>query len=234
LDMAKNPESPPTSKERLQKLFIRWLPAWLILLGLLTIILPNLQNLAEHFQTVGGYTDERRIEGSIAPLFTAEVDHWKDSIVRWAYAYNLDPNLVATVIQIESCGDPGVASPAGAQGLMQVMPQHFDASENPLDPDTNAMRGLGVLVDCLYSPYNTQFDVGLAFACYNGGPSVLVNAWDDWPQQARDYYIWGTGIYSDAQANLDSSETLARWLLAGGESLCMGARQRLNLMPTPS
>ncbi len=221
-----------SSKERIQEIFIRWFPAWVILFGLLTIVIQNLPNIIDHYSNLGGYVDERRVEGSIAPLFTAEVDHWEDDIVRWSQLYGLDPNLVATIIQIESCGDPGVASPAGAQGLMQVMAQHFQPGENPLDPDTNANRGLGVLSECLYSPYNPQADVGLAFACYNGGPSVFVTLWDYWPQQARDYYIWGTGIYADAMVNSAASGTLDQWLAAGGSSLCIGARQQLGLSVT--
>jgi len=227
----KQPSQP--GKERLRMLVIRTLPAWLVLCALLTLIAPNLQNVIEHYTAISGYTDERRIERQIAPLFTLQVDHWHDDILRWAETYSLDPNLVATVIQIESCGDPGVVSPAGAQGLMQVMPQHFDAEQNPLDPETNVRRGMDILTECLYSPYNSSYDVGLAVACYNGGPSVLVNAWDYWPQQSRDYYIWATNIYADAQANLDTSETLDQWLLAGGASLCAGARQTLGLTPTP-
>ncbi len=231
--MTKKHEASSSRRDRLREWFIRGLPAWLVLLGLLTIVVPNLSNVVDHFRAVDGYVDDRRLARTVAPLFTPEVDYWHDDIVRWAQVYSLDPNLVATVIQIESCGDPNVSSPAGAQGLMQVMPQHFAPSEDPLDPDTNVRRGLEVLVDCLSSPYNPQYDVGLAFACYNGGPSVFVNAWDYWPQQARDYYIWGTGIYADAQANQPVSETLERWLLAGGDSLCVNARQWQGLTPAP-
>jgi soluble lytic murein transglycosylase-like protein len=218
--------------DSLRDLFIRSLPALLVLCVVLVMFGPNLQNVVQHYINVGGYVDERRIEVSgdaIADLFTPEVDYWRDDIARWAQLYGVDPNLVATIIQIESCGDPDALSVAGAQGLMQVMPQHFSNDENPLDPDTNAQRGLGVLTECLYSTYNPERDVGLAFACYNGGPSVFVRAWNAWPQQSRDYYIWGTNIYSDAQNNFTSSETLDQWLLAGGESLCVAARQDLGL-----
>src|SRR5688500_10923905 len=63
--------------------------------------------------------------GLVAPLFTNEIDYWSSDLVRWANAYDLDPNLLATVMQIESCGHPTVVSRAGAQGLFQVMPFHF-------------------------------------------------------------------------------------------------------------
>lgn len=225
-----------SGKDRVREIFVRWFPAWVLLFIVLAIIVQNFPNLIDYYRGLGGFTDEHRVESgntaTIAPLFTSEIDHWAEDIVRWAQLYGLDPNLVATIIQIESCGDPGVASPAGAQGLMQVMPQHFQPGENPLDPDTNANRGLSVLSECLYSPYNPQADVGLAFACYNGGPSVFVTVWDYWPQQARDYYIWGTGIYADALTASAASDTLDQWLAAGGSSLCVGARQQLGLSVT--
>ena len=220
---------------------IRLLPLWIVLCGLAALVIPNLGNLAAHFATLSQYGGDRRLAdsapqqvqapapGAIASLFTAEVAYWQDDILRWAAEANLDPDLVATIIQIESCGDPRAVSPAGAQGLMQVMPQHFSAGEDTLAPDTNASRGLSILSECLYSPYNPQNDVGLAFACYNGGPSVFVYVWDAWPQELRYYYIWGTGIYDDAQNGLTSSDTLQQWLLAGGQNLCQDARLSLGL-----
>ncbi|MCX6035574.1 MAG: hypothetical protein NTV38_11465, partial [Chloroflexi bacterium] len=47
--------------------------------------------------------------GTLLPLssvFTPEVQYWTGRIQVWAAAVGLDPNLVATVMQIESCGDP--------------------------------------------------------------------------------------------------------------------------------
>lgn len=210
---------------------VRSLPALIILCGVLTIAAPNLRTVLDRVVILGGDSDERRIEVTLAPFFTPEVTYWQPEVGRWANAYNLDPNLVATIIQIESCGDPQALSSAGAQGLMQVMPQHFSASQDPFDPDTNVQRGLDILTECLYSPYNPDRDLGLAFACYNGGPSVFVSAWDYWPQQSRDYYIWGTRIYADVQAGEPHSQTLDDWLLAGGESLCRNARETLGLTP---
>lgn len=155
--------------------------------------------------------------GAIAPLFTDEVLHWEESIERWATTYALDPNLLATVMQIESCGHPNVSSHAGAQGLFQVMPYHFAVGESQLDPDTNAMRGADVLNDCLR---RTGGNAGLAMACYNGGPSVIGKAYTDWFGEVQRYYTWGTGIYADAQKGRAHSSTLDSWLNAGGINLC--------------
>jgi soluble lytic murein transglycosylase-like protein len=163
---------------------------------------------------------------NIAPLFTPEIDFWSDNINRWAQQYGLDPNLLATVMQIESCGHPTISSSAGAQGLFQVMPFHFLSSENQLDPDTNAMRGAGVLQACLDM---ADGDVGLAMACYNGGPRVLSMPYDQWHNEPQRYYTWGTGIYGDAVSNSVSSDTLNRWLDAGGSALCEMAGDALGV-----
>lgn len=164
--------------------------------------------------------------GLLAPLFTAQIDQWDEEIVRWAQEYDLDPNLLATVMQIESCGHPTVSSPAGAQGLFQVMPFHFDAGEDMLDPDTNARRGAAFLNLCLDL---ANGDTGLAMACYNGGPSVLETNFDAWHPEPQRYYYWGTGIYADAQQNRSSSARLDEWLDAGGINLCNRASSALGL-----
>jgi len=83
--------------------------------------------------------------GLLSPVFSPEIQYWSGSIRAWAAAAGLDPNLVATVMQIESCGDPRALSPAGAMGLFQVMPFHFAAGDDPYNPDTNALRGLAYL-----------------------------------------------------------------------------------------
>ncbi len=161
----------------------------------------------------------------LAPLFTPEVTHWGPQIVAWATIYDVDPNLLATVMQIESCGHPNVSSPAGAQGLFQVMPMHFHMGEVMTDPDTNVRRGVGVLKDCMRWANN---DTGLAMACYNGGPSVVSRPQSTWYNEVRSYYYWGTGIYADAQADKPQSERLTEWLNAGGSRLCMRAAAEIS------
>jgi hypothetical protein len=163
---------------------------------------------------------------AIAPLFTEEVDYWADDIADWADEYNLDPNLLATVMQIESCGHPTVNSSAGAQGLFQVMPFHFASDEDQLDPNTNAMRGAGVLNECLAL---ANGDAGLAMACYNGGPSVIHAPINSWYAEPQRYYYWGTGIYSAAKDDQSSSARLDEWLNAGGSRLCDWAADELDM-----
>lgn len=165
-------------------------------------------------------------EGKIAAVFSDEVKYWEADIVRWAGEHNLDPDMVATIMQIESCGDPQALSVAGAQGLFQVMPFHFTAGENMLDPDTNARRGMNYFAERLVQ---TAGDVGKAFAGYNGGHVAAGTSWDNWAAETQRYYVWTTGLFEDAKAGLADSPTLQQWYAAGGTSLCQQAAARLNL-----
>jgi soluble lytic murein transglycosylase-like protein len=164
--------------------------------------------------------------GVISPLFTREVQHWAPQLVAWAAAAGVDPNMAATIMQIESCGDPQAESSAGASGLFQVMPFHFIGGEDRFNPDTNAFRGLNYFAERMQQ---TGGDVGRAFAGYNGGHVAAGGTWDSWAPETQRYYTWSTGIYADVQAGNATSETLNRWLQAGGATLCQQAAQRLGL-----
>ncbi|HVO70560.1 MAG TPA: transglycosylase SLT domain-containing protein [Aggregatilineaceae bacterium] len=162
----------------------------------------------------------------LGQVFTPQVQHWRANIEKWAREYGLDPNLVATVMQIESCGDFMAGSGAGALGLFQVMPFHFTDSEDAHDPDTNARRGLEYLKDSLVQ---ADGHAGLALAGYNGGHGVIDVGWGEWSAETRIYYLWGTGIYLDAihGKTTAQSETLQEWLNAGGINLCNQASARI-------
>lgn len=163
---------------------------------------------------------------AIAALFTPEVQYWGGKITAWAAQAGLDPNLVATVMQIESCGDPQARSRAGATGLFQVMPYHFAAGENAYDPDTNALRGTGYLSSSLTK---ANGNARLAFAGYNGGIGVIGRLESSWAAETQRYTYWGSGIYADASQGAATSARLDEWLQAGGASLCRQAKDRLGL-----
>ncbi|MFP3854492.1 MAG: lytic transglycosylase domain-containing protein [Anaerolineales bacterium] len=155
--------------------------------------------------------------------FTAEVRHWDDQIHIWASDFDLPPALVATVIQIESCGDPSAQSYAGAMGLFQVMPYHFEAHHDPLVVETNARAGLGYL----HRSYQlAEGDVSRTLAGYNGGHGVIHQPVAQWPAETQRYAAWGSGILADLEAGRLPSPTLEAWLAAGGASLCHQAAQR--------
>lgn len=174
----------------------------------------------------GGTAVSPSYSGSLSPVFSKEVRHWEPQIMNWAALYSLDPDIIATIMQIESCGDPNAVSGAGAQGLFQVMPFHFEAGEDMQYPDTNAFRGMKF--------YNTMLahtggDVLLSFAGYNGGYAAADHPYEQWPAETQRYLYWAQGIYEEAKAGATESTRLQEWLNAGGIGLCQQASNRLGL-----
>ena len=161
-------------------------------------------------------------QDGIAPLFTPEVQLWEEKILAWSERYHLDPNLVATVMQIESCGYIRAESSAGARGLFQVMPYHFLEGEDPFHPGTNAKRGLKYLRMAQEAGGTTK----LTLAGYNGGITGAQQPQDKWNDEMVRYVYWGYQIYKDAKAGLDHSPRLEEWLHSGGAYLCGLARGR--------
>ena len=90
-------------------------------------------------------------------------------IQQTATKYGLDPNLLSSVVQQESGGNPGAVSKVGAQGLMQLMPATAASLgvTDPFDPQQNLDAGARYLSQLL-SQYNG--DTSLALAAYNAGP----------------------------------------------------------------
>lgn len=98
-------------------------------------------------------------------------------ISRESRNYALDPCLVSGIIRQESIFNPIIVSPAGAIGLMQIMPYTGKTLSKKID--------VPFTVDSLYSPYyNLRFGIyyihqlleefdsnpALALAAYNAGP----------------------------------------------------------------
>ncbi|MEP6894208.1 MAG: transglycosylase SLT domain-containing protein [Chloroflexota bacterium] len=163
---------------------------------------------------------------NISPIFTKEVQYWSADIKRWASASALDPNLVAVIMQIESCGNPSARSGAGAMGLFQVMPFHFHFGENPYNPETNALRGLNYLARSLQT---ASGDARLALAGYNGGIGVISRYEWTWPAETKRYIYYGAPIYADARSGAASSSALDEWYRKYGAGLCRDASQKLGI-----
>ena len=83
--------------------------------------------------------------------------------------YQLDPDLVTSVIRAESGFNVRAVSPKGAQGFMQLMPQTASqlGVQNAFDPQANVDAGTRYLRELL-ERYN--FDLIKALAAYNAGP----------------------------------------------------------------
>jgi len=97
------------------------------------------------------------------------VNAYNDAIAAAALEYGVDPTLLRAVIHAESSFNPNAVSMAGAQGLMQLMPDTANelGVDNPFDSTQNIRGGAHYLAELLKQFHN---DERLATAAYNAGP----------------------------------------------------------------
>jgi len=119
------------------------------------------------------------------------VDPWVEQA---AMRHRLDPDLLRGMIWVESRYDVRATSPAGARGLMQLMPataralaERIEVRGGAYDPEFNVLAGSLYLSDMM-----ERYDgnVVLALAAYNAGPGNV----DRWlredgglPPRSREY-----------------------------------------------
>lgn len=108
-----------------------------------------------------------RAAAAAAPAEVGEI------VAHYSRQYRLPPNLVLAVIKAESNFNAAAVSPAGARGLMQLMPG--TAAEmgvsNISDPAENIAGGTQYLSKMLQL-FNG--DTTLALAAYNAGPGAVM------------------------------------------------------------
>jgi len=113
---------------------------------------------------------------------------YDDLIIEAAEAYDLDPRLIRSVVEVESAFNPKAVSPAGAKGLMQLRP--ILARElrvhNPFDPRQNVMGGARYLRRLLDMH---EGDIRLALASYNAGPGNVARYGGVPPFQETQKYV---------------------------------------------
>lgn len=165
---------------------------------------------------------------AVSDVFMPGVQYWEEAIGQWSLQYRIQPNLIATLIQIESCGNPHTIDEDGTRGLFKVPAEEFGPGDSPFDPDTNARYGLTRFAEVFAS---ANGNLGLALAAYNAGDDILMQSPSEWPAEAQYYQFWGSGIFEEAQMGLTQSPTLQDWLSIGGDDVCAEAADVLNLTP---
>ena len=130
-----------------------------------------------------------------------------DDIIREAAAqYDLDPELIRAVMRAESAFNPLVVSPAGAQGLMQLMPALAAEMgvEDAFDPRDNIMGGARYLRWLLD---RNRGNIPLTLAGYNAGPTVVSKYRKVPPFRETQTYVKRiTGFLADAKKEADAAE----------------------------
>lgn len=95
-----------------------------------------------------------------------------EMLVKAGHQYNLDVDLLASVVKAESGGNARAVSRTGARGLMQLMPGTASGLgvQDSFKPDEN-VRGGSAYLDALLARYNDN--MALALAAYNAGPAAV-------------------------------------------------------------
>lgn len=131
-------------------------------------------------------------------------------IAEAARRFGIPATWIVAVMRAESANDPRAVSPAGAMGLMQVMPgtwaalrAHHGLGDDPHDPRDNILAGTAYLRE-MWDRYG---NVAAMLAAYNAGPG----RYDDYletgralPAETRAYVaalapLLGSGTASEAQ-----------------------------------
>ena len=104
-----------------------------------------------------------------APPVAAANGPFRDLIEAAASRYNVDAELIASVISAESNFEPKAVSRRNARGLMQLLPETAArlGVHNIFDPAENIDAGTHYLSDLLARYKN---DLALTLAAYNAGP----------------------------------------------------------------
>ncbi len=139
---------------------------------------------------------------SKAPL---NMDDYREPIQRAAERHGVDPALVRAVVHAESSFNRLAVSRAGAQGLMQLMPQtqrSYNVAD-PFDVEANLNGGTQLLSELL-KRYNN--DISLAAAAYNAGPTAVARYNGIPPfKETRNYVERVNLLYTRYRASLSAS-----------------------------
>lgn len=116
------------------------------------------------------------------------IDRYEETINSLAEKYSVSRPVIKAVIATESCYNPKAISTAGAQGLMQLMPDtaRMLKVSDPFDPQENIKGGVRYLRMML-----DEFDqdLSLALAAYNAGPAAVKKYGRIPPYRETQHYV---------------------------------------------
>lgn len=129
----------------------------------------SLQKTAVKKQNTFDWTDKL---GVLRRVHRVDVTTYDALIIEAARYYTLPPALIKAMIAVESSFEPSAVSPAGAQGLMQLMPPTAKAMQvhDSFNPKANVFGGTRYL-RLLTNDF--EGDIQKTVAAYNAGPGAV-------------------------------------------------------------
>lgn len=183
---------------------------------------------SELFVTLGLRGDcARAAAAGIAPPLgseSASIDRWAAEISAAAARFNLPERILRAVMGAESGGHPNATSPAGAIGLMQLMPKtwavmraRYGLGPDPYAPADNVMAGTAFIRELI-----DRYGAPDFLAAYNAGPARLEEhrlRGRPLPDETRQYVARLASVVGSAPP-VDS--TAHRNMQAGGQTRIAG------------
>jgi hypothetical protein len=114
------------------------------------------------------FAEMKRINDAVRAAFFADEIPYGELIYEKSKKYDVDPALVAAVIEQESRFKPRAKSPVGARGLMQLMPRtgKWMGARDLYNPEQNVDAGVKYIA---YLDKRFKGDLKKIVAAYNGG-----------------------------------------------------------------
>ncbi|QIB32939.1 lytic transglycosylase domain-containing protein [Ancylobacter pratisalsi] len=123
---------------------------------------------------IGGASPSTATAQTMSPTVAYAVPSYAAFIEEAAQRFELPASWIRSVLHAESGGDPRAVSPAGAMGLMQIMPATWDElrahhalGADPFDARDNILAGAAYLRQ-LHDRYGS---IRAVLAAYNAGPT---------------------------------------------------------------
>ena len=153
------------------------------------------------------FTERKRKSGeNFANTLNAKAN-LDDIFARAALKYHVPETLLKSVAKAESNFDANAVSYAGAQGIMQLMPQTAKGAgvQNPFDPEQNIMGGAKILGNHL----RRYGSLELALAAYNAGPGNVAKYGGVPPFKETQNYIKKIQGFMKDENGLQSPERVS-------------------------
>lgn len=163
----------------------------------------------------------RRPKPGVIPVAPSDTSldrftRYDTAIYQAATLYQIPVELVRAVIKVESDYDPRAVSPAGARGLMQMIPATADRMQvrDIFDPRENIFGGVRYL-RVLANMFNG--DLQLTIAGYNAGEAAVVRYGGIPPYEETQHYVTKVLAYyhryralrNATEASMASAQTVA-------------------------